>query len=301
LENLLRRQRLLVIVDHLSEMSAETQAKITPGAVEFPANSLIVTSRLDEKLGNVSKTTLVPRRIAGNYVSEFLSAYLVRAQARELFTDAEFFKACSRLSEIVGARSVTVLLAKLYAEQLLQAKQCGADNSAPDHVPGLMLRYLNTLNGSVAENERRPDRLVHADAKALARACVSDTLRPGWLPWQRAIDALDGVDAEKRLDYLHSRLRLVEISEPAKDRVRFLLDPLAEYLAALREIEIIGTDDTGWKAYLQRADSIVDSPRSIQGFLLALRDCCAIPEASAALPAFVEYELLLRTTHRQAA
>ncbi|MEP0835726.1 hypothetical protein NDI48_31650 [Microcoleus sp. AS-A8] len=42
---------------------------------------------------------------------------------RDRFTDTEFFDACSRLSTMVGTRNITVLLAKLYAEQLIAAKE----------------------------------------------------------------------------------------------------------------------------------------------------------------------------------
>jgi HEAT repeat protein len=301
LETLLRRQRLVVIVDHLSEMSLATQAKIAPGEVEFPANALIVTSRFDEKLGGVGKTTILPRRIAGNYVSEFLGAYLAQANARDLFSDSEFFKACGRLSEIVGPRNITVLLAKLYAEQLIQSKQPGAESQAPEHIPDLMLRYVNRLNGSVADSERRQDRLVHADAKALAHACVFQTLRPGWTRLQRALEVLGEPQPQERLNYLETRLRLVEIAEPDQDRVRFLLDPLAEYLAALHEVEVNGTDPALWKAFLLRADSMPGAPDTIQGFLLALKDCCAVPEVRAVLPPFIELELSERTNQRRAA
>ncbi len=49
LNRLLRRQRVLVIVDHLSEMSEATRAEIKPGAQGFPVNALVVTSRLKEE------------------------------------------------------------------------------------------------------------------------------------------------------------------------------------------------------------------------------------------------------------
>jgi HEAT repeat protein len=44
-ERLLRRRRLLVIVDHFSELSETTRAMIHPEDPDFPANALIVTSR----------------------------------------------------------------------------------------------------------------------------------------------------------------------------------------------------------------------------------------------------------------
>jgi hypothetical protein len=49
-DRLLRQRRILVIVDHLSEMSEATRKEIRPGHLDFLVNALIVTSRLDEKL-----------------------------------------------------------------------------------------------------------------------------------------------------------------------------------------------------------------------------------------------------------
>src|SRR5919109_814726 len=99
---LLQRRRVLVIVDHLSEMPDATRQEIRPGQPEFPANALVVTSRSEERLGGVSPTTVKPLRIQGNRLSSFLEAYLTRRGKREYFDDAEFFEACRRLSLMVG-------------------------------------------------------------------------------------------------------------------------------------------------------------------------------------------------------
>jgi hypothetical protein len=72
-------------------------------------------------LGKVTKTTLKPLRIEGNRLSSFMEAYLTQRGKRDRFTHTEFFDACSRLSTMVGTRNITVLLAKLYAEQLIGA------------------------------------------------------------------------------------------------------------------------------------------------------------------------------------
>ncbi|MCH9675862.1 MAG: HEAT repeat domain-containing protein [Gammaproteobacteria bacterium] len=60
--DLLRKKRLLVIVDGLSEMSGETRKCINPVASDFPVSALIVTSRFDEHLGGVDITKLEPQR-----------------------------------------------------------------------------------------------------------------------------------------------------------------------------------------------------------------------------------------------
>ena len=74
---------------------------------------------------------------------------------------------------------------------------------------------------------------VHRAAKALAWECLAETYRPGPARTEDARAALGGDDAAARLGYLEERLRLIRTVLTAKDRVRFLLDPLAECLAGL--------------------------------------------------------------------
>ena len=55
---LLKRQRVLVIIRGLSELSQLTQSSIQPGSADFPANALLVTSRVEGALGDIGKTVI---------------------------------------------------------------------------------------------------------------------------------------------------------------------------------------------------------------------------------------------------
>ena len=90
LENLLRRRRIMVIVDHLSEMNEITRRTINPDDPAFPVNALVVTSRQRDVLGQVNKLSIKPLRIMGNRLSSFMEAYLAKQGKRDLFTDSEF-------------------------------------------------------------------------------------------------------------------------------------------------------------------------------------------------------------------
>lgn len=57
---LLKRQRVLVIIRGLSELSEVTRSIIQSGSADFPANALVVTSRVEEALGGVGKTVIQP-------------------------------------------------------------------------------------------------------------------------------------------------------------------------------------------------------------------------------------------------
>lgn len=246
-------------------------------------------------MGKVTKTTLKPLRIEGNRLSSFMEAYLTQRGKRDRFTDTEFFDACSRLSTMVGTRNITVLLAKLYAEQLIAAKEgtlLGAQGFAPlpDNIPDLMLSYLNELNRDV-NTDKLDDRMIQEDAKALAWECLKGTYRPATAKRKDAIALLNGDDAEARLKYLEHRLRLIQTIGPAQDQIRFALDPLAEYLAALQLIENYGKNQGQWRKFLTQAATMPGAPAAIQGFLLAVHDCCLRQGAEVKVPDFVAQEL----------
>jgi HEAT repeat protein len=271
LEQLLKQRRILVIVDRLSEMSEQTQTAIRPEMPDFPVNALLVTSRLEEPLGRVTKTAIKPLRIAGDRLSSFMESYLSQRQKRDLFTDTEFFNSCIQLSTIAGERNITVLLAKLYADQLIAKKEGTTDGDLPDDISELMLHYLNQLNRSVTEN-KFSDSAVHKYAKIIAWECLKSTYRPAAANHQNTIIALGEETAEARIKYLESKLRIIQTKGVAHDQIHFALDPVAEYLAALHLLDINGKDESKWQDFLQVADS-QNSPEGIKGFLLAVKDC----------------------------
>jgi hypothetical protein len=271
LEQLLKQRRILVIVDHFSEMSEETQTAIRPEMPDFPVNALLVTSRLEEPLGLVTKTAIKPLRIAGNRLSSFMESYLSQRQKRDLFSDTEFFNACIQLSTIAGDRNITVLLAKLYADQIIAKKEGTTDGNLPDNIAELMLHYLNKLNRSVT-GDKFSDSTVHKDAKIIAWECLKPTYRPAAANRQKAIDALGEENAESRLKYLEHKLRIIQTKGVAQDQIHFALDPVAEYLAALHLLDINGKDESKWQEFLKVADS-QNSPEAIEGFMLAVKDC----------------------------
>jgi HEAT repeat protein len=287
---LLRQRRLLVVVDHLSEMSEATRKAIRPGDPTFPANALVVTSRIEEKLDGVAKTIVRPQRIQGDRLSSFLEAYLTNRGKRFLFPDPEYFSACGRLSQMVRERNITVLLAKLFAEQMIALKEGSAEQELPDNIPDLMLSYLNELNRGATANDP-DDRTVHATARIVAWECLRATLLPKAAALGAVLTALGGSDANRRLDYLKDRLRLVRTIGPAKDQIRFALDPLAEYLAGLHLVEDHGAAEEKWRAFLQRGEATPGGTVGIKGFLLAVRDCCSARGEQAGVPAWVPERL----------
>jgi HEAT repeat protein len=291
LEHLLRKRRVLVIVDHFSEMSETTRRAVRPGTKDFPVNALIVTSRSEEELATVPRLVLKPLLVQNTHLSAFLENYLKALEKFPLFQGDEFFQACGWLSKMLGGSPVTALWAKQFADQLLEWKQGVPGAKRPEDFTGLVLGYLNSLNRTGGA-DKPPDAVIHRRAKLAAYLCVRRAFRSGVAPRDEAVrelgkaeldaspdlalaaagvpqDALIRQAGEKALHDLESRLRLVRIIPPGQVSIRFSLDPLAEHLAARYYTDTLRGSKRAWRALLRNLTP------DMHGFLVALRQCCA--------------------------
>jgi HEAT repeat protein len=279
LQHLLQQRRILVITDHFSEMAETTQKEINPNSPDFPVNALVVTSRLDSTMRNVPKTTIHPLRIEGSELSAFMEKYLDKLGKLHLFNGSQFHYVCGDLAKLleeirIQGRSTTVLFAKLYADVLIAKMEGVKDQNLPQNIPDLMLEYVKQLNRDVADN-RLTNRTVYEDAQLLAWECLKLTYRPASTKIKDAINALsvlNSQNAEQRLNYLEEKLHLLQTNLPSEENVRFVLDPVAEYLAGLHLVDNYGKDESKWRDFLKDADS-QNAPEAIKGFMFAVRDC----------------------------
>ncbi len=293
---LLRQQRLLVIVDHFSELSPEARQAIQMGFdPQLAINAMIVTSRQKEEFQGSVTDTLKPLRIRGNHLSDFLSAYLTQLGKREHYDDDEFFAACGRLTKMVGDRNLTVLLARMFADQMIATKEEPASEGLPENIPDLMLSYLNWINRQ--ESEKNPgNRAIHRIAKAISWMSLTSTFRPMDASLTAVHTALAAEpDLDQKLDYLCRDLGIIQCVGPAEDRMRVSLDPVAEYLAGWHLLELYEANDGQWRSFLEEANKKEGAPKAIEGFLLAVRDCCLAKGKEFGVPGFVEMELAQMT------
>jgi HEAT repeat protein len=290
--NLLKRQRVLIIVDGISEMSESFRQVITSAVTAVPANAVIVTSRNEEPLGGMPRASIRPLKIRVARLMVFVDAYLGGRGKRELFEDEEYLDAGQQLLSIAGERGITPLLAKLFLDQLIAGKEGGTGDDLPDNVPDLMLKYLTTISRGPSLS---PDvRVIIGAAKAVAWECLKEHYRPVAARRDDAHAALTGdADPSRVLDHLEERLRIIETAGVARDRIRFALDPLCEYLAGLHLVETLGDSEGSWLDFLSRVDDQGD-PELIKGFLLAVRDCCTAAGANTRVLDQVAAELAKR-------
>ncbi|MEM6398635.1 MAG: SUMF1/EgtB/PvdO family nonheme iron enzyme [Cyanobacteria bacterium P01_D01_bin.116] len=304
LKALLKRQRVLLILDHVSEMSQQTYEQMQEELNKTPINALIITSRLKEKdLGRSRKTQLEPQKIEGARLSNFVQPYLEARGKKDIFEDdAEFYRTCTRLATMMAAtlQSTTALLVRMYVDRVIEV---GGLKTAllPDDIPTLMLQYLEWLNrgNAIDSAVRQDDAVVLQSAKAVAWICLRDNYYPTEGMYEDVIQALQRLsqaenpqqDAKERLTYLQKTLGLLQVSA---NRVKIILDPVAEYLAALQVVAVCqqrqGEESwqeffqnvnikpeqeatEAWEQFLHTVDAKPDLDQ-IHGFLLAAYNCC---------------------------
>lgn len=291
LRQLLKKQRVLVIIDSLSEMDETTRADILLGIIGLPVNATIITSRLNETLNGLPKNIIRPLRIEGNRLSNFMHAYLSGLEKRDLFDDEEFFDACRQLSLIVGDRDVTALLAKLYAEQIIAIKEGTTNDDLPTNIPDLILQFIGTIYHNSPANSP-PFHIVLSSAEVIAWQCLQKTHRPIPAPRKEVLMILGGDEkALQHVRYLEHNLKIIQTIGAGRDRIKFTFDPLAEYLAGLHLVNEYGNNEELWCAFLHHADEQEGGPESIREFLLATRDCCINKGTDACVPDFVADKL----------
>ncbi len=297
---LLARRRLLLIVDHYSELSDESRSLLNPTRDNFPVGWVIVTSRREENFQGLPMTVVTPQRLESNRLQAFFHDYLrekkrQEAEQEEFWDDDMLQRAQERLRRITEGivdekREITVLLAKLYIDTVIAERREGG-GLLPDSVPQLMRTYVDQINRTIEEGNRLDGALVRRSLQWLAMESLGRQFRPHAVARERVLVVLDQAIAEMdqsaepiRNDtlfaYLRDRLRLVESPIGAglpTDRLQ--LDPLADYLAAMWWLQELGgradDPDASWNGFLDRLPRPGSEGLSLmRGFLRALLDCC---------------------------
>lgn len=283
---LLRRRRVLVIIDHFSEMTDATRRAVLDAPAESPVNALVVTSRVRESLQQRVTDTVEPQRIDVRRLVQFMSRYLELKNVRPL--DEDLIEALRRLMRITRGRSITALLVTMYGD-LFVAGPDSADGATPhraQHVTSvreLMYEYVSSLN-----RNRPPDGpengAVHAALRVIAWETVRSRFRPGARPRGEIIAALDdnaereveltmsGRDGRGLLEYLVDHVRCVELAGVNETDVRIVLDPVAEYLAADHCVREIAADAVQWQSLIESLQQDGHLPKEHRGFAEALKD-----------------------------
>jgi hypothetical protein len=182
----------------------------------------------------------------------------------------------------VGNRTITLLFAKLYGDQMIEIKKY-TEAQLPNSIPELAVSYVCRVNRNLFTNHNHVNGESYThhealrDAKLVAWLCIMEKYKIDSCKYQDAEDKFGGGDdANKRLNYLERKLKLIKTVQ--NNRIRFTIDPIAEYLAGLYLIDAHSKDENKWKDFREEAKDKLKANSSeaqtIRSFLNAVYDCC---------------------------
>jgi photosystem II stability/assembly factor-like uncharacterized protein len=294
---LMAKQRLLMIIDALSEREPETRRSVEQVfSQDVPLNALVITSRTEPDFGPVDRTALYPVRLDAASIVPFIVAYLDRMKAVSQLKDGrvqvQLSERILNLAESGGRKTpVTPLLVTLFVDSALRRAVDGLSfDDMPEAVPEVFIDYLRRLNSSGT----KPDMSVSHDAfiraaQTVAAVSLGKNLVPQDFSPQSARDALSQDGASDQEDALLNRLvasGVIERRTPGGYTVlRFSLDPAAEYLAAIRQL--FKMKDAGreeWQSYLSSLERTIHYSNDPEGYLTALATCYKAYKQDFSLP-----------------
>jgi hypothetical protein len=166
----------------------------------------------------------------------------------------------------------------------------------PASVPALMLTYVRQINSAIPEADRQPRELVVRALRHLAQASEEKLFRPRAVRRDLALRALALASAE---------LEAEEGSQLSPDSaaLRLVLDPLADYLAALgwlRQMDRQG--DGAWEVFLEHTlpARASEGAALAQGFQRALYDGAVHAADPAVLGLEIEPQVVAKLAERAA-
>ena len=294
---LLAKQRLLVIVDALSELGPETQAHLRQVFAEsVPLNAIILTSRAEPRLEALDRTTLYPMLIDAVGIVPFLSEYLNQIlDVDQLKEELSLLQLGERILALAQSSRrkipVTPLLVTLFINSAVQRVLDDRSlNDMPDLVPEVFIDYLRRLNASAVGGDIAVANEVYSRAaQVLATVSVGRMLIPQDFPPDTAIEALAREHLGKEDTSLIERFvasGLLERRMPGGIHVlRFALDPVAEYLAAIDQLHRLkGAPTEDWEKHIAELQRITGSSVGSGDFLVALSACYRAYQRDFALP-----------------
>ena len=297
MRGLLSTQRLLIIVDGLSEREPPTQelvARIFGESSIF--NTLVITSRSEPRLGATERTTLFPVLLDAKRVVPFIVDYLARLETVEALQDGraqlQLGEQILELAESSGGKApVTPLLVKLFVDSAVGRAAAGMSlHDMPRAVPDVFIDYLRRLNSADdLEGTGAGDEAFIAAGQVLAEVSLGPTLIPGDFAPQQALEALGKANPVGQNEFLLARLVAGGLIERRLlggiPFLRFSLDPVAEYLAAIRKLfEMRPRGRSALDQYAVELSRIESYPRACDGYLTAFATCYRVYHSLLGLP-----------------
>jgi hypothetical protein len=276
-------KRLMVVVDRLSEKSAVTQHA---WKTKFPAfvAMAIVTSRTEIEIA-LTRTDYLRLQPLNDANVSVLIDYLLENEAvhiERISNRAEFLQ---RLAGLITVGTTEINVTPLLVKLFVQAASRNWNNTAgeiswanmPSTIPQVFFDYVSRVNPTDigAANYLSTAELYRA-VRVLAVAELGDDFVPRGISSETALavlraDGTVGSAIDRRGTDVLQRLLDNQIlrSDEALGvvRVRFSLDPVAEYIAAMEHADGCGRNLVAWKELLEKVNAKVVLAAGFRGAL----------------------------------
>jgi photosystem II stability/assembly factor-like uncharacterized protein len=277
---LLRKQRLLVFMDRVSERSAATQRYIEKIYRSVQVGCLILTSRTPLAIDGVQSIFIYPQALNSATLLNFMTGLLGFLLAdtadkgqmglRPLSSIEEQLKLGGRLAALMRLQTgddqrdvpLLPLPVRLFVEEAVRlVREAKGLDDLPISLPEVYFRHLRRVNPDdpSVQHFLDGDRMLKV-AKLLAKVAIGRDFIPREFRKEEATAALKSVGEVVSVSCDPTvRLRmngvLVEKSGGLGTQLRFALDQIAEFLAAAQYAEECAADAEKWKALLSQTES----------------------------------------------
>jgi photosystem II stability/assembly factor-like uncharacterized protein len=284
LKALLSSGRLWLIVDRVSERSVATRSAFSHLYRTMSPRVVISTARYIVDVDGQKLTVLRPRPLDSTTLLSFLSDQLASFDSLQLFPRlGDQSVLVQRLARQIALDDdelpITPLLVRVFVTRAVELVRCygiGGLDKMPDSVPEAYFNYVERLDVGkrVVENGQSPaPELLRRAAALVAYVELGGDFRPKQVALAAVEEALRaeprlagaGIEYVRRLEENGLLVRRVHGTEPT---VEYLLDPLAECLAAFEYARLCGGSAERWAALVEQ---VAAKGTACNGFMLALR------------------------------
>lgn len=280
LDALVRKKRILVLVDRVSERNPSTRNHLAKIHAQLPANALVCTARFAIEFESQGAAFLFPQPLDSSTLLYFIASQLQDLEARHVFpTLDDQLNIAKLLGEVVRlGRNELPLRPHVVTLYIREAVRCiretGSLEELPTSVPEVYFRYLRDVNpGGDVPNRLEDDEMLRA-AEVMAQLALTDQFVPSQFFLKSQAHARLAVEGWERLQENDPIQRLVdngvliERTLGTDTMLSFSLDPLAELLAAMAIAKNCGGSEKRWVALLKQLD---EAGAIAEGFANALQ------------------------------
>jgi hypothetical protein len=233
LQSLLRRKRVLVVVDGISEMPKEVaDVLIRPDKGAVDSRVLVVTSRLPTNLPD--SLVIRPQGLTLAFLDRVLDDLIAANVGSGRFNDSEREELRRRVRSLIGVarddvqeRQVPMIFLKLMIER---ADQLLTEKKHLDELPATLSELVTDYTEQLLRNEQDISSAMR-QARTIAHVCMGKERSPAARSEERY--TTKGVSRES-LDKFVAAGLLVRTGEKGDPFYKFALDPVAEQLDANR-------------------------------------------------------------------